>query len=631
MNNFPKPTTLPKLQQYLGMVNYYHKFLPNIANILSPLYKLLKGKPKVLTWDQEAEKAFQKSKSALSHATTLTFPNPKAQLQLSTDASESAIGAVIEQVINGKTQPLAFFSKKLNAAQIKYSTFDRELLAIYEAVRYFQHYLEGSEFTIKTDHQPIVHAFSRISDTPSNRQRRHLSYISEFNCKLMYVPGTKNPVADALSRNTIHSVILGIDYKELAEKQTSDPEIKALRNATTSLIFEDLKIPNSNITITCDISTGKPRPIVPTDQRKEVFNLIHGLSHPSIRSTSKLIKEKFMWLGISKDITKWTKTCQKCQMSKITKHTTPHIGSLPQPKRRFADIHVDIVGPLPYSNGYRYLFTAIDRSTRWPEAYPIPDATSESCARSVIQWISRYGVPENITSDRGTPFTSQLWSSLTKLIGTKPHTTTAYHPQANGLIERFHRSLKASLMASCDSDKWFYQLPWVLLGLRTTPKEDTPQSPAERVYGEALTVPGEFFPATQDNEDLQILRNKVGNFAPFIPTHTDRRKTYVPNTLKDSTHAFIRVDSHRSPLTKPYVGPYQILQRRPHAYKMEVKGTPDWISIERLKPAYLQTEDTTTYSRAGRRIIKKNIIEKLQLCKIFQFLTQNSLVCGDTQ
>ena len=601
VNNFPKPTTIKKLQEYIGMINFYHRFLPNIAQTLSPLYSLLKGKPKSLNWNPQADEAFILSKKILSNATTLNFPDPSARLQLTTDASETAIGAVLNQVVNNNIQPLGFFSKKLQQAERNYSTFDRELLAIYTAVRHFRHHLEGIPFDILTDHKPIVHAFTKISDAWSNRQRRHLSSISEFNCNIKYIPGNKNPVADALSRIEINNILPGIDFNKFITLQLTDPDVQQAHK-NTSLHLKHFPLHNTGKMILCDISNGKPRPLVPTAMRRNVFNLIHSLSHPSGRTTAKLLKEKFVWSSISKDAKAWTRACLPCQTSKVSRHTIPQRGTLPQPSRRFANIHVDIVGPLPYSDGSKYIFTIIDRSTRWPEAIPMSDATSSSCTKALLTWIARHGVPEHITSDRGTPFTSQLWSSLTKLMGAVPHTTTAYHPEANGIIERFHRSLKAALMATCNSDQWAYQLPWVLLGLRTTTKDDDPASPSERVYGQPIAVPGEFFPPETNDLALQDLRQKVQQFGPCTTTHRPRALIHFPKTLDTATHAFVRVDRAKPPLTRPYVGPYEILQRRSNSYQLLINGKPDWVAVERIKPAYLDIPDNTKYSRAGRPI-----------------------------
>ena len=116
-----------------------------------------------------------------------------------------------------------------------------------------------------------------------------------------------------------------------------------------------------------------------------------------------------------------------------------------------------------------YLFTIIDRFTQWPEAIPLPDAKTPTCTNALIRgWISRFGVPADITSDRGPQFTSSLWSNLNKMLGIKQQHTTAYHPQANGMVERLHRQLKDSLKARTTSPHWMEHLPFTLLGLRTT-------------------------------------------------------------------------------------------------------------------------------------------------------------------
>ncbi len=171
--------------------------------------------------------------------------------------------------------------------------------------------------------------------------------------------------------------------------------------------------------------------------------MIHNISHPSIRSTRKLVTDKFVWKGIQKDVGAWAKPCIPCQLSKIQTHTKPPLVIFPVPRDY---IHV---GLLPPSQGYTHLFTIIDRFCRWPGVIPLTDITSHSCAQTLIfHWIARFGVPRDITSDWGTQFTAELWSSVATLLGVDLHRTTAYHPQANGLIERFHRHLKSTFSSS---------------------------------------------------------------------------------------------------------------------------------------------------------------------------------------
>ena len=150
----------------------------------------------------------------------------------------------------------------------------------------------------------------------------------------------------------------------------------------------------------------------------------------------------------------------------MQKHTRYPVQVFEAPSGRFGHVHVDIVGPLPISQGCRYLFTLVDRWTRWPEAVSMTDITAESCVSAMMNgWISRFNSPEVITTDRGRQFTSGLWQSFVCLLGSFAPKTTSYHPQANGMVEQFHRSLKASLMASSDnaSGNWVEELPAVLL------------------------------------------------------------------------------------------------------------------------------------------------------------------------
>ncbi|XP_069994987.1 uncharacterized protein [Penaeus vannamei] len=163
-------------------------------------------------------------------------------------------------------------------------------------------------------------------------------------------------------------------------------------------------------------------------------------------------------------------------------------------------------------------------------------------------------------SDRGASFTSELWKALAQPLGVTLHFTTAYHPQANGLIERWHRSLKMALTARCTTVTWTSQLPWVLLGLRTTPKEDLAHSAAEMVYGQPLVVAGEFFPNDGVSDTrIEDLRRVARNFAPSRPTHHSHHLSYTPPGLDTAKFVFLRDDTHRQPLSCPYKGPATIL------------------------------------------------------------------------
>ena len=394
---FNQPGTAKGLQEFLGMVNFYHRFIPAAARIMQPLFTAIADKPKTLLWNPAMVKAFQDAKTALANATMLTHPRSNAPTSLTVDASELAVGAVL---VHGSWKPLGFFSKQLRPAEKKYSAFDRELLALYLGVRHFRYFLEGQSFVAYTDHKPLTFCMAKTSDPWSSRQQRHLAYISEFTTDIRHVQGKDNHVADALSRATINSLHEGVDYAAMATSQQNDPDVQAYRTAITGLKLQDIEFGPNAVTLLCDTSTGQPRPIVPVGWRRKVFDLVHNLSHPSIRATRQLMADKFVWHGLRKQVGLWAKACIPCQASKVQRHVRAPLQTFQVPHRRFDHIHVDLVGPLPPTNGFTYLLTVVDRFTRWPEAIPLPDITTLTCAQAlVMHWITRFGVPMDMSSD----------------------------------------------------------------------------------------------------------------------------------------------------------------------------------------------------------------------------------------
>jgi transposase InsO family protein len=167
--------------------------------------------------------------------------------------------------------------------------------------------------------------------------------------------------------------------------------------------------------------------------------------------------------------------------------------AIPVPTHKFSHVHVDLVGPLPTSSdGHVYLLTIIERSTRWFEAVPQRNMEASTHVDAIIaNWVARFGVPATVTTDRGAQFTSTPWTSACTSLGIKHMLTTAYHPQSNGLVERVQRQLKDALRAHGAGAAWHSHLPWVLMGLRAAPKEDSAVSSAELVTGTPLMLPGQ--------------------------------------------------------------------------------------------------------------------------------------------
>jgi len=240
---------------------------------------------------------------------------------------------------------------------------------------------------------------------------------------------------------------------------------------------------------------------------------------------------------------KWARACETCQRSKITRHISTLPGKIILPTRRFEHVLFDII-IFPVSEGFRYCLTCIDRFTRWPEAIPLENQEAETIAKAFYNgWIIRFGVPLRITTDQGRQFESQLFKQLTMLTGSKHIHTTAYHPQANGIVERFHRQLKAALRCY-ENNRWTETLP-TILGIRAAWREDLNATTAELVYGETLRLPGQFLSnqPTETKDDtahlITILRHQFNCLRPVEGTNHDVKKPFI---FKDMSTAMFLSD-----------------------------------------------------------------------------------------
>ena len=504
----------------------------------------------------------------------MKFPVEEAPLAIATDASQTGIGACLEQFVEGMWQPISFYSKSLLASERKYSAFDLELLAARSAIKHFRWAVEGRPFILFTDHKPLISAMKAVNPNWSNTQHRRFAFIAEYTNDIRHKAGKDNVVADLLSRRfELNSLDSSFPWLELAEEQETDTEIGLYPTTLTSLKFANKNI--HGVEIIGDVSTGTFRPILPERFLRLAFEILHNISHPGARASTKLVLQQFVWHKAKKDCAVWAKECHACQRAKVGRHTKPVINQFNPPTGRFKEVHIDIVGPLQKSEGKRYLLTMVDRFTGWPEAYPLEQQDAIPCAVAFLNaWVARFGVPERITTDRGRQFESDMFQNTLKEMGIKPQRTTAYHPQSNGLVERFYRRLKEALKARLESSgkQWMQELPVVLLGLRSAMKEDLKCSTAELVYGETLRLPGAVFETQVGRpagpEQIIAFKRAMARLRYIKTAHHGQTPSYIPKALKNSEFVYVRRDAVSPPLTCPYDGPYHVIRKEKDYFKL---------------------------------------------------------------
>lgn len=588
INEFPKPTSKKSLKRFLGMINFYRRFIPNAAQTLSPLYDLDKSATSNdLEWNEQTNKSFEEIKTKITNLVQLAYIDENAKLILKTDASDIAIGAVLEQISNNQPpRPIGFFSRRLRPNEKSYSTFDKELMAIFRSIKHFEYLLTGRQFTVFTDHKPIVTAIKKTNNK-SPKQIRMISYILEFVNEIQYLKGDINYTADTLSRVEIDSVDNNnLNLDEIADCQKVNIKDEDLSEITANVIRNLL--PNGK-TLLCHVTNGISKPIIPEPLKQRVFHLVHDLAHPSIRSTRKEIAKRFYWKNLNTDVNNMARQCLACQSSKIQRHVKTKSVQLPIPSGRFKHIDIDIVGPLPETKeGYRYILTIIDRFSRWMEALKMRNIETETVITNLIDgWISRFGIPEQIRTDRGRQFESHLFTRLNEIFGINRIKTAAYCPRSNGMIERLHRTLKNALKTSNEKE-WDIALPWTLLGLRTIYKEEINSSTAEMLYGEPISVPADLIDAEErrimNNEELlNKIRTAITKFSSTL-SRPSNQKQYIPKQLKNCEYVWIRKENLKS-LEKPYIGPYKVNARNHSTFNIQTNIGNEDISIHRLKPA----------------------------------------------
>jgi len=589
-----KPTTEAQLHNFVGVINYFNRCIPGCSLILAPLYKLFTKKKKCrkeIKWNDEADRAFIQAKKALNEI-CLAHPDYSAEISVMVDASDYGIGGVIQQLEGDTWRPIQYFARKMSDTEKRYSAFGRETLAAFATLKKFRHHIEGHKFTLFTDHKALVDAVEKphLNEKRVLREQRQLEFLCSLvkEGRIKHIPGKQNVVADCLSR-AVNNICFPaeVELLEVYKEQRADKELLAIQKDT--FVTREISLPNGKFELIYNTERGYDRLCIPISKRREIFDKHHNLSHRGIKATKHYLAARYYWPDMNKQIEEWVRSCNACQLAKSGRKTCAPLGSFDAGLDRFHTIHIDIITMDHEINGYKNVLTMIDRTTSWPEAVPIHNCEAKTVAWVLVNhWVKNFGVPRNIVTDQGKQFEAELFTALCKLLNTKRCRTTGYHPQSNGKIERWHKTVKEALMATSPGD-WYTALPLVLLSLRSTHKEDLNASPSNLVYGCNLTLPNELIVKPNEPNELPTdFAQKLGDVLNAVKSQKTKqhgsKNSYVPKDLMTATHVYM-VKGQFSRKGPRNSGPHEVVKRGDKTFDIKIGNKVTTVSIDQLKNA----------------------------------------------
>ncbi|KAI7806716.1 hypothetical protein IRJ41_010699 [Triplophysa rosa] len=486
------PTSVSELKAYLGLLNFYNRFLPNLSTLLAPLHRLLK-KEVNWSWKEEQEKAFKKSKELLQSNRVLVHYDEKKDLILSCDASAYGVGAVLaHRMPDGTERPIGFVSRTLSMAEKNYSQLEKEGLAVVFGVKKFHKYLYGRKFVICTDHKPLLSLLNELKAVPQMASPRIIRWavmLGAYEYVISYRAGKDNGNADALSRFPVPV----ISEKEIKEEhvlmvdslvnsvlsRVREYVLKGWPDHSNSNEFAPYKQRQQELSVQDGCVLWGARIVIPEQGRSGLLEQLHQ-SHPGMSRMKGLARSYLWWPNLDADIEGRVKDCTVCQEQRKAPVGAPlHPWEWPrQPWRR---VHMDYAGPVLG----KMFFILIDAHSKWIEAYPVPSATTATTLECLRNSFSTHGIPEMMVSDNAQCFVSEASKAFMSRNGIMHVTSAPYHPSSNGLAELAVQTFK-ELMKKSSGNTIETKVSRALFSYRITPQTTTGLSPAEMMMGRKL-------------------------------------------------------------------------------------------------------------------------------------------------
>lgn len=632
VQKWPTPKDKTEVRAFLGLCSYYRRFVEGFAEIAKPLHQLTEEK-KSFYWSDSCNEAFKRLKKKLCESPILGYPNRDGQFIVDTDASNSAIGGVLSQKQGDQEVVIAYFSKALSRPEANYCVTRRELLAVVKTLRHFKKYLIGRPFLLRTDHAALKWLL-QFKD-PEGQVARWIEQLQEYEYTIEHRSGKSHMNADGLSRrpctedckhclrmetldkvqvlrlkpmdeqwenefrqalNEDNDLKPIIDWKKRGESKPKWQEVAPFSSATKSYWaqWESLVLKDDLLYRKWEKPSGKDyqlQLVVPHMLVKKVLRELHdGVSggHLGIRRTLVKIRERFYWLHLREDVEEWCRKCTKCAAVKGP-HTRSRgklrLYNVGVPWERIA---VDVAGPFPVTeDGNKYFMVVMDYFTKWPEVFAIPNQEATTVAEKLVnEVVCRFGVPLEIHSDQGRNFESNLFQEMCKLLGIHKTRTTPYHPQSDGMVERFNQTLERHLAKLVDDHQkdWDKYIPKFLLSYRSVEHESTKVTPAFANFGRELRLPADLLtggPPDDDNEEHLSVPDYVDKLREMLReihstmrdnglAASERMKTRYDRNANHSgfsegtlvwLHNPVRRKGKSPKLQRRWEGPYKVVTR----------------------------------------------------------------------
>ena len=426
----PPPTTATGVRSFLGMTNFCKQYIPHYSTITAPL-RLLTKKNQRLTWDAAQQSAFDQLKSSLVSAQVMAFYNPNADTKLIVDGSPIGLGAILTQEQDdGTWRPIAYGSHALDPVQQRYGQTEREALAVTFFCQHFHHYLYDREFTILTDHKPLIHIFAANSDPPPRIQRWMLR-LQAYQFNIQHIPGT-DMISDYLSRQPLHclnsdtsaedfinmiahnAIPLSCSIGQIARATKADDILQKVVSAIASGQWADKSnLPKTfyqirhQLSLKDDILLKGNLIVIPTKLQDRILQLAHAQPQ-GISKTKSLLREKVWWPTINTDVESMIASCHTCQVTAPSSLNYQPLKMSEIPKSCWHTLAVDIQGPYPTGE---HILLLIDYRSRYSVATLLKTITSTTVVSSLHKVFTMFGYPKRICTDNGPQFISRQFTA----------------------------------------------------------------------------------------------------------------------------------------------------------------------------------------------------------------------------